>query len=48
VNLYQLDVPEHRRKVVAAFHRREKVPRYMEEMMEMLKKRGLEIMAGRL
>lgn len=48
VNLYQLDVPEHRRKVVAAFHRREKVPRYMEDMMEMLKKRGLEIMAGRL
>ena len=48
VNLYQLDIPEHKRTVVAAFHHREKIPRYMEDMMDLLRKRGLEIMAGRL
>lgn len=48
VNLYQLDIPGHRRRVMAAYHARERVPQYMEGMMELLQKRGAEIMSGRL
>lgn len=48
VNLYQLDIPGHRRRVMAAYHARERVPQYMEGMVELLQKRGAEIMSGRL
>ncbi|WP_303815243.1 LysR family transcriptional regulator [Acidaminococcus timonensis] len=48
VNLYQLDIPEHRRAVVLAYHHRDQVPDYMLDMAELLKKRAQEIMHGRL
>ena len=48
VNLYQLDVPGHRRRVLAAYHARERVPQYMEGMVELLRQRGREILSGRL
>lgn len=48
VNLYMLDIPEHRRKVLMAYHHRKTVPPYMLDMMELLRKRSREIMNGRL
>lgn len=48
LNLYQLDIPEHRRTVVLAYHHRTTVPPYMLDMAELLRKRCKEIMDGRL
>lgn len=48
INLYQLDIPEHRRNVVLAYHHRDPVPDYMLGMADLLKERCLEIMNGRL
>lgn len=48
VNLYMLDIPEHRRKVLMSYHPRKTVPAYMTDMMDLLRKRSQEIMKGQL
>lgn len=48
VHLYMLDIPEHRRTVAVIYPRRTVIPKYMEELLSMLRQRGLEILSGRV